>query len=130
MIERRLEEVVPQQYRPQLEEKILPAFERAVLPKLPEVVRKRVGKRNPTSGDKAERLVRLRGLNESLKDVMEELESVKCKLDTLHQSDPRPTAAARATSIKSVIASVDFSMDGEEAVNGGDRRKSNKDSPR
>lgn len=37
IIERRLEEVVPEQYLPQLEEKIIPAFERSVLPKLPEV---------------------------------------------------------------------------------------------
>jgi hypothetical protein len=112
ILERRLEEVVPPQYRPQLEDTILPAFERSVLPKLPEAMRRRVGKRNPSCGEEVVRLESLRGLNESLKGVKGELESFRGNLDMLHREDPRPPAAA----VVATAAVSDYTIDASSAL--------------
>ena len=56
MIERRLGEVVPDQYKTRLET-LESAFEQKVLPKLPDKVRKRVGSRSPSAEEKATRRI-------------------------------------------------------------------------
>ena len=89
MIERRLGEVVPDQYKTRLET-LESAFEQNVLPKLPEKVRKRVGSRSPSAEEKATRMNSLKGLNKELKDVQKEIVEVKTRIDMSFDSDIRP----------------------------------------
>ena len=89
MIERRLGEVVPDQYKTRLET-LESAFEQKVLPKLPEKVRKRVGSRSPSAEEKATRMNSLKGLNKELKDVQKEIVEVKTRIDMSFDSDIRP----------------------------------------
>ena len=89
MIERRLGEVVPDQYKTRLET-LESAFEQKVLPKLPEKVRKRVGSRSPSAEEKATRMNSLKGLNKELRDVQKEIVEVKTRIDMSFDSDIRP----------------------------------------
>ena len=98
MIERRLGEVVPDQYKTRLET-LESAFERKVLPKLPEKVRKRVGSRSPSAEEKATRMNSLKGLNKELKDVQKEIVEVKTRIDMSFDSDIRPPRHSRREKI-------------------------------
>ena len=89
MIERRLGEVVPDQYKTRLET-LESAFEQKVLPKLPDKVRKRVGSRSPSAEEKATRMNSLKGLNKELRDVQKEIVEVKTRIDMSFDSDIRP----------------------------------------
>lgn len=88
MLERRLEEAVPEKYRDTLEQ-VEAAFERDVLPKLPlsDDIRRRVGGRVEPSGAHAERLENLLALNDALLNVKDDLDGIAAKLEEL---EPRP----------------------------------------
>ena len=86
MIERRLEERVPEKYRDRLET-FEDAFEREVLPRLPEGVRRRVGSRTEREGAKEARRDALRGVAGALEEVREDLTVLSAKLEELRETE-------------------------------------------
>ena len=86
MIERRLEERVPEKYRDRLET-FEDAFEREVLPRLPEGVRRRVGSRTEREGAKEARRDALRGVAGALEEVREDLTVLGAKLEELRETE-------------------------------------------
>ena len=86
MIERRLEERVPEKYRDRLET-FEDAFEREVLPRLPEGVRRRVGSRTEREGAKEARRDALRGVAGALEEVREDLTVLSAKLEELRERE-------------------------------------------
>ena len=95
MIERRLEERVPEKYRDRLET-FEDAFEREVLPRLPEGVRRRVGPRTEPEGAKEARRDALRGVAGALEEVREDLTVLGAKLEELRLAEGDETEAANA----------------------------------
>ena len=86
MIERRLEERVPEKYRDRLET-FEDAFEREVLPRLPEGVRRRVGSGTEREGAKEARRDALRGVAGALEEVREDLTVLGAKLEELRETE-------------------------------------------
>ena len=116
MIERRLEERVPEKYRDRLET-FEDAFEREVLPRLPEGVRRRVGSRTEREGAKEERRDALRGVAGALEEVREDLTVLSAKLEELRETevgnDEETSGDAEETSGDAEETSDDADVDGK-----------------